>query len=135
MWKKKEKKTMEERCWNLQLYINNTLQCFSRFFKIVQMVLNPVKHHIYWSVTTKSNTPSWVFFTFLKLYKWYQIARSITYLGYFFLFHSVISPYMQGLNETKEKPNDRLKRILFQIKTFFKKSFLFTLITLIIKQQ
>ena len=23
---------------------------------------------------TKSNTPSWVFFTFLKLNKWYQIA-------------------------------------------------------------
>ena len=26
---------------------------------------------------TKSNTPSWVFFTFLKLYKWYQIAQRI----------------------------------------------------------
>ena len=26
---------------------------------------------------TKSNTPSWVFFTFLKLYKWYQIAQGI----------------------------------------------------------
>ena len=23
---------------------------------------------------TKSNTPPWVFFTFFKLYKWYQIA-------------------------------------------------------------
>ena len=27
----------------------------------------------------KSNTPPWVFFTFLKLYKWHQIAQSITY--------------------------------------------------------
>ena len=27
---------------------------------------------------TKSNTPLWVFFTFLKLYKWYQIAQRIT---------------------------------------------------------
>ena len=27
---------------------------------------------------TKSNTPPWVFFTFLKLYKWYQIAQRIT---------------------------------------------------------
>ena len=26
----------------------------------------------------KSNTPSWVFFTFFKLYKWYQIAQRIT---------------------------------------------------------
>ena len=25
----------------------------------------------------KSNTPSWVFFTFFKLYKWYQIAHRI----------------------------------------------------------
>ena len=30
---------------------------------------------------TKSNTPSWVFLTFLKLYKWYQIAQSITYMS------------------------------------------------------
>ena len=30
---------------------------------------------------TKSNTPPWVFFTFFKLYKWYQIAQSITYLS------------------------------------------------------
>ena len=28
---------------------------------------------------TKSNTPPWVFFAFLKLYKWYQIVQSITY--------------------------------------------------------
>ena len=26
----------------------------------------------------KINTPPWVFFTFLKLYKWYQIAQRIT---------------------------------------------------------
>ena len=28
---------------------------------------------------TKINTPPWVFFTFFKLYKWYQIAQRITY--------------------------------------------------------
>ena len=28
---------------------------------------------------TKSNTPPWVFFTFFKLYKWYQIAQSASY--------------------------------------------------------
>ena len=28
---------------------------------------------------TKSITPPWVFFTFFKLYKWCQIAQSITY--------------------------------------------------------
>ena len=26
----------------------------------------------------KSNTPTWVFFRFFKLYKWYRIAQSIT---------------------------------------------------------
>ena len=36
---------------------------------------------------TKSNTPPWVFFTFLKLYKWYQIVQSISYKpAIFFLF-------------------------------------------------
>ena len=28
---------------------------------------------------TKSNTPPWVFLTFFKLYKWYQIAQSVSY--------------------------------------------------------
>ena len=28
---------------------------------------------------TKSNTTSWMFFMFLKLYKWCQIAQNITY--------------------------------------------------------
>ena len=27
---------------------------------------------------TKGNTPPWVFFTFFKLKKWYQIAQNIT---------------------------------------------------------
>ena len=27
---------------------------------------------------TRINTPPWVFFTFFKLYKWYQIAQGIT---------------------------------------------------------
>ena len=29
---------------------------------------------------TKSNTPPWVIFLFFKLYKWYQIVESITYI-------------------------------------------------------
>ena len=28
----------------------------------------------------KNNTHLWVFFTFFKLYKWYQIAQNLTYL-------------------------------------------------------
>ena len=27
---------------------------------------------------TKINTPTWMFFTFFKVYKWYQIAQRIT---------------------------------------------------------
>ena len=29
--------------------------------------------------STKIKIPPWVFFTFFKLYKWYQIAQRITY--------------------------------------------------------
>ena len=29
---------------------------------------------------TKSNTPPWVFFTFFKLYRWYQIVQSVTFM-------------------------------------------------------
>ena len=29
-------------------------------------------------ISTKSNNPPWVFFTFFKLHKWYQIAQGIT---------------------------------------------------------
>ena len=28
---------------------------------------------------TRSNIPPWVFFTFFKLYKWYEIVQRITY--------------------------------------------------------
>ena len=32
--------------------------------------------------SSKSSTPPWMFFTFFKLYEWYQIAQSTTYLNY-----------------------------------------------------
>ena len=32
---------------------------------------------------TKSKTPPWVFFTFLKLYKWYQIAQSVSFESWY----------------------------------------------------
>ena len=35
---------------------------------------------------TKSNTPPWVFFTFFKLQKWYQIAQSVSVETSFSLF-------------------------------------------------
>ena len=34
---------------------------------------------------TKSKNPPWVFYTFLKLYKWYQMAQSVLYI-YWFLY-------------------------------------------------
>ena len=43
-------------------------------------VLVLVKLHAFICVT-KSNTPSWVFFIFFKLYKWYRIAQRITTLN------------------------------------------------------
>ena len=48
---------------------------------------------------TKINTPSWVFLTFFKLYKWYQIVQRTTYLdschypgGFSSLIYSMILP-------------------------------------------
>ena len=32
---------------------------------------------------TKSNTRPWVFFSFFKLYNWYQIAQSLSFLMFF----------------------------------------------------
>ena len=32
-----------------------------------------------WKSVTFSNTPPWMFFTFFKLYKWYQTAQRISY--------------------------------------------------------
>ena len=42
---------------------------------------------------SKGNTPPWLFFTFFRLYKWYQIAQSITYTdsistSFFFIYFS-----------------------------------------------
>ena len=51
--------------------------------------------HPWRSVTFRSNTPGWVFFTFFRLYKWYQIGQSISYLlydmiSYFFSYSLII---------------------------------------------
>ena len=35
-----------------------------------------IRYHLY---NLTSNTPPWVFFTFFKLYKWFQIAQRILY--------------------------------------------------------
>ena len=39
-----------------------------------------VKLHVEACNFTKNISPSWVFFTFLKLNEWYQIVQSITYI-------------------------------------------------------
>ena len=39
---------------------------------------------------TKSNTPPWVFFTFFKLLKWYQIAQSVSYFGKFLCKYGIV---------------------------------------------
>ena len=42
---------------------------------------------------TKSNTPPWVFSTFLKLFKWYQIAQRITLLSCSKLLYEYCTKY------------------------------------------
>ena len=40
---------------------------------------------------TKSNTPPWMFFTFLKLYRWYQIAQHILLTKISFCIFKILS--------------------------------------------
>ena len=65
-------------------WITGGVLCKKVFLKISQ---NPWKNtctrvsfliELHTSNFTKSNTPSWVFLTFFKLRKWYQIEQSIT---------------------------------------------------------
>ena len=45
---------------------------------------------------TKINTPSWVFFSFLKLYKWYQITQRIIFIMKIDMFKVGITPVAKG---------------------------------------
>ena len=58
---------------------------------------------------TKSSTPPWVFFVFFKLYKWYEIAQSVTFSHdmcvVVFSFDSFLST-LTGVN-TEEKSQHR----------------------------
>ena len=78
---------------------------------------------------TKSNTPPWVFFTFFKLYKWYQIAPSITYMYYTYifepatllkvaLFHGCFSRFLNCTNGTKLRSASHICIIYTFLKTF-----------------
>ena len=51
---------------------------------------------------TKSITPPWVFFTFFKLNKWYQIAQGITYMIYSIKIYTITSQHglCQLIHET-----------------------------------
>ena len=64
---------------------------------------------------TKSNIPPWVFFTFFKLYKWYQIAQSITY-------HPMI---MEKWPQTSRWPQLSLKNTSKNIYSIFSKTNLY----------
>ena len=50
---------------------------------------------------SKVDTPPWLFFTFLKLYKWYQIAQRTTYL--------LISNVTNRLDMTESKTFRKLR--------------------------
>ena len=78
-------------CWNLNVFhldISIYLWCVGRFGTIC-LILKRCKTPMEDSACklAKINTPPWVFFTFFKLYKWYQIAQCITFEQCFF-FHS-----------------------------------------------
>ena len=43
---------------------------------------------------TKINTPPWVFFTFFKLYEWYQIAQSTTFRTLWNIYDEISCEYI-----------------------------------------
>ena len=59
--------------------VKNTHGGVSPFVKLQATKSNTPSNTLLACNFTKSNTPSWVFFMFFKLYKWYQIAQNITY--------------------------------------------------------
>ena len=54
---------------------------------------------------TKSNSPPWVFFTFFKLYKWYQFAQNI-----YFCCHDISQ---EKLNLTTGISTQTFNKLLF----------------------
>ena len=55
---------------------------------------------------TKRSTSPWVFFTFFKLYKWYQIAQSVTYESnyncYKFCYEFAFIPFLAFRRNQKQ---------------------------------
>ena len=77
----------EGNCISIQLLLQkrNDLRKFVPFYNL-ENVKNTFQDEV--CSFTKCNTPPWVFFTFFKLYKWYQVSQSITY-EYFFASSSL----------------------------------------------
>ena len=59
------------------------MSCFAQFGTTCTIFKNVKNTHGGALLLVKSNTPPWVFYTFFKLYKWYQIAQNITYAKIF----------------------------------------------------
>ena len=57
------------------------MKCFARFDTIctIKNLKNTHRGVLVLASFTNSSTRPWVFFTFLKLHKWYQMAQCITY--------------------------------------------------------
>ena len=53
-------------------------------------------------LNTKCNTPPWVFFTFLKIYKWYQIAQRIIFTQLLRTVVSMTFSVRLNLNTTRK---------------------------------
>ena len=56
----------------------DALSDFVPFVQVKKREKHPWRSYTFRNVASWSATPPWVFFMFFKLYKWYQIAQSIT---------------------------------------------------------
>ena len=66
------------------IYLNSAIEILEKVLKHVQVVNYVQKLQASTFNFTKSNTPPWVFSTFSKLHKWYQITQSISYVTHWF---------------------------------------------------
>ena len=88
-----------------QLYISDALTDLLPFVQFKKRDKHPLvklqASASAWNFT-KSNTPPWVFITFLKLYKWYQITQHMH--DSYHLYPKVLISLVVLNNQKYEKP-------------------------------
>ena len=91
-----------------RIFISDVLRDLVPFVQFEKHEKHSWRRVFFSKVAGLSNTPPWVFFTFFKLYKWYQITQRITYTTFFrFLFHGEKLEYCENLGVLESHAESR----------------------------